>query len=143
MEDLYAMDVTTLLHFREGPEVGANSNWARQITHRVITSVVMQPQFIDPCRLSWCIPCIMKRRTQLYLDDDLWNLLHIQARQAGTSVSELVRRAVRGRYTNSLHSRQRAMRAWAGIWQNREDIPDSQTYVRRLRKGTRVRRLGS
>ena len=83
---------------------------------------------------------IMKR-TQLYIDDDIWDALHIQARQVGASVSELVRQAVRDRYGNSPESRRRAMQGWVGIWQGRKDVPDSETYVRRLRKGTRLRRL--
>ena len=83
------------------------------------------------------------KRTQLYLDDDIWNALHIQARQAGTSVSELVRQAVRDRYGNSHENRRQAMKDWVGNWQGRKDIPDSETYVRRLRKGTRLRRFSS
>ena len=83
------------------------------------------------------------RRTQLYLEDDIWNALHIQARQAGTSISELVRQALRDRYGNSPENRWRAMQDWAGIWQSRKDLPNSETYVRRLRKGTRLRRLAS
>ena len=83
------------------------------------------------------------KRTQLYIDDELWTVLRIQARQAGTSVSELVRQAVRDRYANSAESRRRAMQDWVGIWQGRKDVPDSEAYVRRLRKGTRLRRLSS
>jgi hypothetical protein len=83
------------------------------------------------------------KRTQLYLDDDIWNVLHVQARQVGTSISELVRRAVRDSYGNSRENRQRAMHDWVGIWQGRKDVPDSETYLRRLRKGTRLRRLAS
>jgi len=29
-----------------------------------------------------------------------------------------------------------------GIWKDRTDLPDTQTYVRNLRKGTRLERLG-
>jgi hypothetical protein len=83
------------------------------------------------------------KRTQLYLDDDIWNALHIQARQGGTTISELVRRAVRDRYGNSPENRRRAMQGWVGIWQGRNDVSDSEAYVRRLRKGTRLRRLAS
>ena len=35
------------------------------------------------------------RRTQLYLDDDLWDALHAQAILGRTSISELVRKAAR------------------------------------------------
>ena len=81
------------------------------------------------------------KRTQLYLDEEIWSVLHIQARQAGTSISELVRQAVRDRYGNPPENRRRAMQDWVGMWQSREDLPDSETYVRRLRKGRRLRRF--
>jgi hypothetical protein len=83
------------------------------------------------------------KRTQLYIDDDLWSVLQIQARQADTSVSELVRRAVRDRYGNSPGNRRRAMQDWVGIWRGRRDVSDSEAYVRRLRRGARLKRLSS
>ncbi len=33
------------------------------------------------------------------------------------------------------------MQALVGMWKDRKDLPDSTTYVRRLRKGTRLRRI--
>lgn len=83
------------------------------------------------------------KRTQMYIDDDTWNLLHVQARQAGTTMSDLIRRAVRERYGNSPENRRQAMQDWAGIWKGRRDVPGAEKYVRRLRKGTRLRRLVS
>jgi len=79
------------------------------------------------------------RRTQLYLDDDIWKALHLQARQAGISLSELVRRAVRDKYGNQ--NRCQAMQAWVGTWSGRKDLSDSEAYVRRLRKGKRLGRI--
>jgi hypothetical protein len=81
------------------------------------------------------------RRTQLYLDDELWGTLRIRSRQAGTSVSDLVRQAVREKYSSGLACRQQAMRAFAGIWMDRPDLPDSEAYVRALRKGSRLKRV--
>jgi len=81
------------------------------------------------------------RRTQLYLDDELWGTLRIHSQQAGTSVSDLVRQAVREKYLSGLAHRQQAMQAFAGIWKDRTDLPDSQTYVRALRKGSRLKRV--
>ena len=43
-----------------------------------------------------CILYIV-RRTQLYLDEDLWKILRTRSRQDKTTVSDLVRRAVRER----------------------------------------------
>ena len=81
------------------------------------------------------------RRTQLYLQEDLWKLLHIRSRQERTTISDLVRQAVQEKYGSSGKSRARAMQALVGIWADREDVADSTAYVRRLRKGKRLRRL--
>ena len=82
------------------------------------------------------------KRTQLYLDDDLWKTLHIRASQSGQSVSELVRQALREKYLGT-GSRRDAMRAFVGIWKGRRDLPDTEAYVRELRKGDRQKRLGA
>lgn len=81
------------------------------------------------------------KRTQLYLDDDVWEALRLRSRQAGTSVSDLVRRAVREKYASSLAYRSDAMKALAGIWKNRRDFRDTESYVRRLRRGSRLKRI--
>jgi predicted DNA-binding ribbon-helix-helix protein len=83
------------------------------------------------------------KRTQLYLHDEIWKALHILARQQGATISELVRRAIRDKYGNSSATRREAMRAFVGMWKDRQDLPDSGTYVRRLRKGKRLRRVAS
>jgi hypothetical protein len=40
-----------------------------------------------------------------------------------------------------LEKRKAAMMAAVGIWKDRTDLPDTETYVRNLRKGTRLARL--
>ena len=83
------------------------------------------------------------RRTQLYLDDDLWNTLHTRARSEGTTISALVRHAARERYLGNLDERREAMLAFVGIRKDRKDLPDStEEYVRSLRRDTRPERLG-
>jgi|SoimicmetaTmtHMA_FD_contig_41_5176595_length_439_multi_2_in_0_out_0_2 hypothetical protein len=42
----------------------------------------------------------MMMRTQLYLSESIWKMLHIGARQPRATVSELVREAVSERYEN-------------------------------------------
>jgi Ribbon-helix-helix protein, copG family len=81
------------------------------------------------------------RRTQLYLHEDTWETLHVQSRQRGASISELVRRAVREKYGRSPASRREAMQALVGMWKDRKDLRDSGAYVRRLRRGKRLKRL--
>lgn len=34
------------------------------------------------------------------------------------------------------------MMAAVGVWKDRTDLPDTETYVRNLRKSTRLKRLG-
>ncbi len=82
------------------------------------------------------------RRTQLYLDEDLWEALHTRAAIEKTTVSDLVRTAARERYVESAEKRQEALLGIVGIWKDRTDLPDTETYVRNLRKGTRLKRLG-
>ena len=83
------------------------------------------------------------KRTQLYLNEDVWKLLHIRSRQQGTTISELVRRAVRDKYGRSAADRRQAMQGLVGIWRGRRDVADSEAYVRQLRKGKRLRRITS
>ena len=83
------------------------------------------------------------KRTQLYLDEDIWKALHILSRQRRTSISELVRQAIRDRYISSRADRNKAMQALVGIWRDRDEIRDTEKYVRRLRKGKRLTRIAS
>ena len=55
------------------------------------------------------------KRTQLYLDDDLWHALHARARSQGTTISDLVRQATREQYLGKLDERRQAMQAFVGI----------------------------
>ncbi len=81
------------------------------------------------------------RRTQLYLDDQLWGALHARARSEKTSVSELVRQAVRERYLGDLDRRRAAMQSVVGIRKVQGDDDDAGREVRRLRRGSRLERL--
>jgi hypothetical protein len=81
------------------------------------------------------------KRTQLYLHEDIWKVLHIRSRQQRTSISDLVRQAVREKYGSSPVDRREAMQAFVGMRKDRKDLPDSTVYVRRLRKGRRLRRI--
>lgn len=87
-----------------------------------------------------CIIYIVKR-TQLYLDDDLWQALHARAQAEGTTISELVREATRERYLGKLEERKRAMQAIIGIRKDRPEFQDSDAYIRGLRHGDRIERL--
>ena len=81
------------------------------------------------------------RRTQLYLDDDLSNALHARARTSGTSISELVRVAVRERYFGKFEERKKAMAAVVGMRKDRAEFADPEGYIRNLRRDSRLGRL--
>jgi hypothetical protein len=81
------------------------------------------------------------RRIQLYLEDDLWKTLHILARQSGSTISELARKALREKYLGDAAKRKEALLSAIGLWGDRDDLPDTETYVRSLRKGDRLKRL--
>ena len=82
------------------------------------------------------------RRTQLYLDDQLWGALHARARREKTTVSELVRQAVRERYLGDREQRRAAMRRFIGIRKVHAAGANATQQIRRLRKGFRLDRLG-
>jgi hypothetical protein len=81
------------------------------------------------------------RRTQLYLDDHLWNTLHARARSRKTTVSELVREAARERYLGKQDEQRKAMQEFVGSGKRRSAPVDTAQYVRNLRRGDRLDRL--
>jgi len=89
-----------------------------------------------------CILYIV-RRTQLYLDDHLWKTLHARARSRRTTVSALVREAVRERYLGPRDERMKAMQAFVGIRKPAPGEPDAVEIVRGLRGGDRLDRLAA
>jgi hypothetical protein len=81
------------------------------------------------------------KRTQLYLDEDLWGTLHARARSQQTTVSELVRMALRERYVGNHSQRMKAMQAFVGIRKHASPTPDAVEMIRSLRRGDRLDRL--
>ncbi|HET7841513.1 MAG TPA: CopG family transcriptional regulator [Terriglobia bacterium] len=81
------------------------------------------------------------KRTQLYLEEGAWRALRVRSRQEKTTISELVRAAVREKYLESPANRAEAMKRWVGVWRDRDEMADVEAYVRRLRRGRRLKRL--
>jgi Arc/MetJ family transcription regulator len=81
------------------------------------------------------------RRTQLYLDDQLWATVHAQALREKTTVSDLLRQAVRERFGASQEQRKADMLAAIGIWKDRPEFDDPEAYIRNLREDDRMERL--
>ena len=77
---------------------------------------------------------------QLYLDDQLSNALHSVARARNTTISELVRQAVRDRYLGNLEQQRQAMEQFVGSRATSPHAVDAMPEVRALRRGTRLDR---
>jgi hypothetical protein len=86
---------------------------------------------------------IVLRRTQIYLDD--WQLreLHRAAERTGQTVSALIREAIDARFARTSNEDfLKALRTGAfGVWRQRLDLGLTETYVRRVRRGSRINRL--
>lgn len=81
------------------------------------------------------------KRTQLYMEDDVWKVLQIRAKQSKSTISELVRQAVREKYLDKKAERKEAMLSVIGLWKDRTDLPDTERYVRSLRDDNRLKRI--
>ena len=81
-------------------------------------------------------------RTQLFLDEELHTRLRALARKQGRTVSDLVRETLHRAFgSGAQDERARTLEAICGLWRDRKDIGSTRAYVRRLRRGTRRRRI--
>jgi hypothetical protein len=109
-------------------------------TRTLYSDIGMCQAFAETLPVRRCILYIV-RRTQLYLDDHLWNALHTRARSRKTTVSELVREAVREHYLGNQDERMKAMQEFVGIRKERSEPVETVEYVRSLRRGDRLDRI--
>jgi len=82
------------------------------------------------------------KRTQLYIEDDIFKSLKRISRERSVSISELVRDAIRRVYTGERPTdAEFILKEAAGVWKDRKDIGPTETYVRRMRKDSRRERM--
>jgi macrodomain Ter protein organizer (MatP/YcbG family) len=82
------------------------------------------------------------KRTQLTLDDEVWQYLHALAREKDTTISDIVSAALREKQAQDQARRKAAFEAVVGLWEDRTDLGDTEEYVRKLRRSTRRERIG-
>ena len=88
-----------------------------------------------------CILYIM-RRTQIYLSTEQWKTLHAMSFRTHQSLSDLIRAALDRFYIrNKRRNFAQALDSISGLWADRKDLPDTNAYIRMLRKDTRSGRL--
>ncbi|MBA2506416.1 MAG: ribbon-helix-helix protein, CopG family [Thermoleophilaceae bacterium] len=84
----------------------------------------------------------MAHRTQIMLTDDQYDALKRRSRETGSSLAELIRRAVEQTYREAdERAWEQAMEKSFGAWADR-DIGDSVDYVKSLRGPGLGSRLG-
>lgn len=92
------------------------------------------------CEPSRCTPYIVKR-TQLYLDEDMAQLLAAESRRRGTTLSWLVRDAVAKQYGRARARNHAAIiERLAGVWIDRDDLGPTDAFVHALRRSRRAER---
>jgi predicted DNA-binding protein len=86
---------------------------------------------------------IVMRRTQIYLDDRQRRKLDRVAKRTRRTVSDLIREAIDARYAATPREDfLEALRAGAfGVWKERTDLGQTDAYLRRQRRGSRLNRL--
>lgn len=77
----------------------------------------------------------MSHRTQITLTDEQYERLQSESERTGSSMAELVRRAIDRTYLSDTEVERRlaGLRASAGVWADRDDIGDTVTWLRAMR----------
>lgn len=82
------------------------------------------------------------KRTQIYLSTEQWKMLHALSFRTHQSMSDLIRTALDRFYIRGKHSNfAQAVDSIFGLWADRKDLPDTNTYIRMLRRDSRSKRL--
>jgi len=76
------------------------------------------------------------KRTQIYLDEEIYRYLKSESKKTGKSISEIIREKLRAEINRSRENLLKAIDETAGIWQNRTE--DVEEFVRNIRKGNRI-----
>jgi hypothetical protein len=77
-------------------------------------------------------------RTQLYLDERVHARLRGLADRQGRTMSDLVREAIARAYGAAMaDERVTTLEGISSLWRDREDLGDTDAYVRHLRRNTR------
>jgi hypothetical protein len=83
-------------------------------------------------------------RTQLYLDADLHRALAAAASRENKTLSAVIRERLRVALRRDLRpALGLALDAAFGLWKDRDDLPNTEAYIRSLRRSTRGERFGT
>ncbi len=77
------------------------------------------------------------KRTQIYLDEDILQVLKKESHLKKKNISSIIRDTLREKFLKKKHLN--AVEETAGLWKDRDF--DVEEYVRNLRKGSRLKEL--
>ncbi|WP_293448825.1 ribbon-helix-helix protein, CopG family [Persephonella sp.] len=76
------------------------------------------------------------RRTQIYLDEEIYKYLKEESKKTGKSISELIREKLKKEINQNKENLLKVIKEVSGIWDYQaEDVEGS---VRNIRKGNRI-----
>jgi len=78
---------------------------------------------------------IMKR-TQIYIDDEMFSFLEKESKLKNKSISELIRESIRGNYIYNSNVMVKRLNDVFGQWSDR--LVDVNTYIRDMRKDRKL-----
>ena len=76
------------------------------------------------------------KRTQIYIEDDIFSILENESKTARRSISDLIRESIREKYLTDNKITLKRINSVYGIWKNRKIDVDS--YIRDMRKDRQV-----
>jgi metal-responsive CopG/Arc/MetJ family transcriptional regulator len=76
------------------------------------------------------------RRTQIYLDEEIYAYLKRESRLRKKTISELIREAVKEKIQNRKNKMLSALKEVAGIWKDRDVNPEE--FIKTVRKDRRT-----
>ena len=76
------------------------------------------------------------KRTQIYLDEEIYQYLKEESKKTGKSISELIREELKKEMNQNKENLLKAIKEVAGIWNYQtENVED---FIRSIRRGKRI-----
>jgi predicted CopG family antitoxin len=76
------------------------------------------------------------KRTQIYLDEEIFSILERESKMKKKSISELIRESIHEKYSYNSGKIIKHLNMVFGIWSDKDD--DVDTYIRNIRKDRKL-----
>lgn len=79
------------------------------------------------------------KRTQIYLDEEIYKYLKQESLRTGKTISELIREKLRKEINQNKEALLESIKEVSGIWSYQTE--DAESFIRDIRKGERIDNL--